>query len=98
MHEGRADYAFHMLFGHHGLFSLSPIWFLAVAGMVWGGRNVWRRGPTAAAPPAAAELTMLATLALALTAVVFAFYLFNSNNYGGWTIGLRWLMWLTPLR
>src|SRR5262249_50063732 len=24
-------------------------------------------------------------------------YLVKSDNYGGWTSGLRWLMWLTPL-
>ena len=35
-----------VLVGHHGLFSLSPIWLLAVAGMVtgcWHGRTLWRQ-------------------------------------------------------
>jgi hypothetical protein len=30
--ETKADYAFHLLVGHHGLFSLSPIFLLALAG------------------------------------------------------------------
>jgi hypothetical protein len=29
--------------------------------------------------------------------VVFAFYVVKSDNYGGWSNGPRWLMWLTPL-
>jgi hypothetical protein len=39
----------------------------------------------------------IAPLTLALTVVVIGFYLVKSNNYGGNTNGLRWLMWLTPL-
>ena len=26
-------YAFHVLVGHHGIFSLSPIWLLSIAGL-----------------------------------------------------------------
>ena len=29
--------------------------------------------------------------------IVIAFYIRQTNNYGGWTSGLRWLFWLTPL-
>jgi hypothetical protein len=25
------------------------------------------------------------------------FYLLKSDNYGGWTSGLRWVIWLSPL-
>jgi len=32
-----------------------------------------------------------------LTAIVIGFYIVTTNNYGGWTSGPRWLMWLTPL-
>ena len=38
-----------------------------------------------------------AELILVATIVVLGFYLVTSDNYGGWTAGLRWLMWLTPL-
>jgi hypothetical protein len=91
MHESRGTYAFHVLLGHHGLFSLSPIWVLAAAGMGWalfqnGTRAGWKA---------------LAWMTLALTVVVVGFYLLATdkatNNYGGNTTGLRWLLWLTPL-
>jgi hypothetical protein len=77
--ETRAQYAFHVLIGHHGLFSLTPIWALAFLGML-RMKNV------------------LAALTLALSIVVVGFYLaVESRNYGGWTSGLRWLIWLSPL-
>ncbi len=39
----------------------------------------------------------LAALTLFLTLVVIAFYIYrDEQNYGGWTCGPRWLMWLTP--
>src|SRR5262249_62146960 len=56
-----------------------------------------------ARPPRAGETSppglwaWLAGLTLVLTVVVVGFYLIRSNNYGGWTAGPRWLMWLTPL-
>src|SRR5712692_3032728 len=34
--ESKAAYAFHVLIGHHGIFSLSPIFLLSVAGMTCG--------------------------------------------------------------
>jgi hypothetical protein len=39
-----------------------------------------------------------AALTLALTVLMFAFYLWNpkARNYGGSTQGLRWLFWLVP--
>jgi hypothetical protein len=103
--ETRAAYAFHVLFGHHGLFSLAPIWLLSVAAMVMGVarfRSLWRE---ARAPPPVANATgapvelpwFVQPLGLLLTVVVAGFYLVESNNYGGWTNGPRWLMWLTPI-
>ena len=38
----KLTYAFHVLVGHHGIFSLTPIWLLSVAGM-W----MWLRSPDA---------------------------------------------------
>ena len=29
--------------------------------------------------------------------MVIGYYLYKSDNYGGWTSGLRWLFWLIPL-
>ena len=42
---------------------------------------------------------MTAAGSLAVSVVVFVFYAFvtQTANYGGWTNGPRWLLWLTPL-
>ncbi len=85
----KARYAFHCLVGGHGLFSLTPIWLLSLyGGWCWLQRgNVSQRE--------------LALLGLGLMAVCLVFYIGlrpqGDRNYGGWTSGLRWLFWLTPL-
>jgi hypothetical protein len=93
--ESRAMYAFHVLVGHHGLFSLSPIFLFAVAGMLSGLTK--QRGPMGEKRP---DLRMVAVLTLFLTTIVLGFYIVfvdvRTHNYGGWTSGLRWLLWLTP--
>jgi hypothetical protein len=95
--EGKADYAFHLLVGHHGLFSLAPIYLLAVVGMLSG---VWGIAIRKSKIPDVPALRLVAGMTLVLTLVVLGFYLFvaarMSNNYGGMTSGPRWLMWLTP--
>lgn len=96
-HESRGEYAFHILVGHHGLFTLTPIWMLALAGMIGGSLRIgaiWRQAffrETGAFP------WFVQPLGLALTVVVVGFYLVKSDNYGGFSNGLRWLMWLTPI-
>jgi hypothetical protein len=40
---------------------------------------------------------MLAGLTLALTVIVFSFYIVRTNDYGGVSSGPRWFIWLTPL-
>ena len=103
LHESRADYAFNVFIGHHGIFSLSPIWLLAAGGMALAlfGRASRPDQASTAAPnnssPERADLTVLAGLTVLVTVAVIGFYLYQSDNYGGWTSGLRWLMWLTPL-
>jgi hypothetical protein len=81
-------YAFHVLVGHHGLFSLTPIWLLSVVGCA-----TWiRRGDK--------TQRMLAVTTLLVSIVVIGFYLTRpqiDRNYGGGTCCLRWLIWLTPL-
>ncbi len=101
MHESQGEYALHAFVGHHGIFSLTPIWLLAAAGMAWA---LWtlRRRPTElspADPPPGIWLAPLGVLTLITTVVVVGFYLVitDTRNYGGWTFGLRWLMWLAPL-
>jgi hypothetical protein len=89
MHESRATYAFNVLIGHHGFFSLTPIWLLALAGMF-----VVRPRPTTSGN---ALPWFIPAGTAAITVVVIAFYLWKSDNYSGWSNGLRWLMWLAPL-
>ncbi len=81
-----AKYAFHTLVGHHGVFSLSPIWLLSVGGLgAWLARRDRRE---------------LAFGIVILSLVVYGFYLGQSTihrNYGGMTSGLRWMFWFAPL-
>ncbi len=102
LRETRWHYAFHVLLGHHGLFSLTPIFLLSFVGFFFG---TWRllakkREPGEGHTPSWGELPStyyLFPLALVVSGVVIGFYLVKSDNYGGWTSGPRWLMWLTPL-
>lgn len=82
-----AAYAFHALIGHHGIFSLTPIWLLSVAGsaMMLGRK----------------DQRALGLVIAAVSVVCVAFFLFPlkdiDRNYGGMTSGFRWTFWLAPL-
>ena len=91
--ESRGMYAFHLLFGHHGWFSLTPINLLGAAGMIAAvigliKRRTFHRG-----------WAVTSVVVLIVSLVVFVFYaiVVETANYGGWTNGPRWLLWLTPL-
>jgi hypothetical protein len=78
-----------VLVGHHGIFSLTPVWLLSVAGaLIWLCRKDDRR------------LQLLAAMIVVLSVVCVAFYLTRPQvdcNYGGMTCGLRWMFWFAPL-
>ncbi len=84
-------YALHVLVGHHGIFSLTPVWLLSVVGAaVWLCRREDRR------------LRWLAVIIGLVTLVCVGFYLQPYKgalyrNYGGMTCGLRWMFWFAPL-
>ncbi len=85
----RAAYAMNALVGHHGIFSLTPVWLLSVAGTL-----CWLRGP------ADRRLRHLAIAVGLTTLVCLAFYLsrpLEHRNYGGMSSGLRWMFWFAPL-
>jgi hypothetical protein len=42
-------------------------------------------------------MPLFAAMTLAVSLVVIGFYIYKTNNYGGFTSGPRWLMWLSPL-
>jgi hypothetical protein len=83
----REDYVFHTTIGHHGLFSLTPVWALSLIGLgCWlFDRRYWS----------------MATLLLLTSVVVFLFYTLvlpeQQRNYGGNTSAFRWMFWLAPL-
>ncbi len=90
-------YAFHVLIGHHGIFSLTPAWLLVIPGLLLlagSGSGSGARDPLT---------TFHRRLAIAIAAVslaVIVFYLTRpqiDRNYGGMTAGFRWAFWLAPL-
>jgi hypothetical protein len=105
--EGREVYAFHLLLGHHGAFSLTPIFLLSLAGMavlsLRAGPALFSEAKQGAVPEdrAGRGLALAGLLSLGVTLVVLGYYILvldeRKRNYGGWTSGPRWLLWLTPL-
>jgi hypothetical protein len=89
--DAKTMYAFHLVVGHAGILSLTPVLLLGWIGMARGApRRIWR--PSEFTPQGA-----LNALTLGLTVVVLVFYVFRTNDYGGVTAGPRWFIWLTPL-
>ncbi|MEX0676586.1 MAG: hypothetical protein WD063_05895 [Pirellulales bacterium] len=81
-----ARYALGATIGHHGIFSLTPIWILSVGGVVLLAQKRERRA--------------LAVFIAALSVACLAFYLLRpqmDRNYGGMTSGFRWMFWFAPL-
>jgi hypothetical protein len=93
--ESYGTYLFHMTLGHHGVFSLTPIFLFSVVG---AARLLAGGGRLPLLPPKGARMAAVAWLTTVLTVVVLAFYTWNpkARNYGGSTQGLRWLFWLIP--
>lgn len=85
--ESASLYAFHCLIGHHGIFSLTPMWILAAWGILLAIRS---DGPW----------PVIGWVVLGLSVVVIGFYLTRpllDRNYGGQASALRWVFWLSPL-
>lgn len=78
--ERKWFYLFNLLLGHHGIFSLTPLFLLSFYGMLQR-KAVW---------PAVQRMTLF------LSAGLIVFYAFKTNNYGGVCQGARWLFWLIP--
>jgi hypothetical protein len=82
-----AKYAFHVLVGHHGVFSLTPMWLVSLLGLGMALANRRTRE--------------IALVIAAVSVVCMLFYIFRpkviDRNYGGMTSGFRWVFWLAPL-
>ncbi len=87
-------YALHALIGHHGIFSLTPFWLVAI----WGAVVVWRER-LSWLPWRDKRLLIVAAI-VATSLVSIGFYLarpLEDRNYGGVASGFRWAFWLAPL-
>ena len=85
--DSPAVYLLHCLVGHHGIFSLSPVFLI---GLLTISNRVRREG---------SPLVRLTAWTGLLTTVVLGFYLTRTQNYnyGGVSCALRWSLWLVPL-
>jgi hypothetical protein len=85
----QTTYAFHSSIGHHGIFSLTPLFLLSFCGLAaWLCQREDRR------------LVCTSLFILSLTVIVYVFYLHRpqgDRNYGGMTSGLRWMFWFIPM-
>ena len=85
----KSAYVLHCLVGHHGIFSLTPVWILSVVGAL-----MWFGSPDRARRE-------LAALAVGVSVVVLVFLIGmrpqEDRNYGGMTSGFRWIFWCAPL-
>jgi len=81
--EPKYIYGFHMILGHHGLFTITPPFvFSAIA--LYRMIRERQRG----------FLEAVALGGVSLFLVVF--YMFTTNNYGGSCVGFRWLIVVNP--
>jgi len=87
--KSKMTYAFHTSVGHHGIFSLTPLWVLSFFGLAaW----MFQRGDK--------RLFYAAIFILSLSLIVYVFYMHRpqgDRNYGGMTSGLRWMFWFIPM-
>lgn len=82
-------YILHSTVGHHGIFSLTPVWILSFFGI--GYWVFQRRDP---------KLRDFAIVTILMSIIVFAFYMQIpqvQRNYGGVCSGFRWMFWFIPL-
>ena len=84
LHEPKHIYFFNILLGHHGLFSMTPVFLLAAWSMV---RNSARGSP---------KREEVFTVGVPVLAAL-VFLGLRTRNYGGICAGLRWMILSMPL-
>jgi hypothetical protein len=98
--EPKRVYAFHVLLGHHGWFSLTPVWLFALVGFIQTGFAVIPDALKLLRREANSKIwhfELILALGLITSLVVMGYYIKTTNNYGGFCCCARWLMWLTPI-
>ena len=86
--KSAAVYSLNVLVGHHGVFSLTPVWLLSLLGCGLGLFRGERR------------LKLITLLALGVTLACLAFYVWwpgVDHNYGGNASAFRWVFWMAPM-
>ncbi len=84
--DSTLTYLLHCTIGHHGVWSLTPIYLLTLGS--WLSLRTWKTS----------SLRVIHALGLLMTVALFCFFLTKTDNYnyGGVSVALRWLLWLTP--
>ena len=85
LNEPKTTYLFHMTFGRCGLFSLFPILLAGVVGTVMALRN---------RETFCRKAILLGALGFA---ILTAYYVRGTNNYGGEAYGFRWYIVAAPI-
>jgi hypothetical protein len=83
LREHKLLYTFNSLLGHHGLFSMTPIFAFSAWELF---RTIQKKLP----------LYREALVVLAISVVLGIFYTGYSHNYGGWCVGMRWFIPFMP--
>lgn len=83
LREPKYLYAWNVLLGHHGVFSMTPVYCFGLYELI---RRLKTRSFF--------HETLVVT---AVLMAVFYFYIFKTRNYGGWCVGMRWLVPFMPL-
>ncbi len=87
--DDTAVYAFHSLLGHHGVFSLTPMWVLTFVGL-----GMWLvRGPGRRIRETALFIGVISLVCLLFFTIIEQ----KGRNYGGMSSGFRWVFWFAPL-
>jgi len=77
--ENKLLYAFQTTLGHHGVLSMTPVFFLAVHAIVVAIRKKSAH---------VREAILVATIGV----VMQGYYILSTKNYGGNCVGLRWMI------
>ncbi len=78
LREPKHIYAFNVLVGHHGVFSMTPLYAFGLWELI---ARLRRR-----------SLVRESALCAVALLVQFYFYISSTSNYGGWCVGMRWLV------
>jgi hypothetical protein len=83
LREPKWLYAYNTLLGHHGLFSMTPLYFFGAYELVRSFK--------------AGRLVAESLVCAAAIVAFLSFWIWRSRNYGGWCVGMRWYVPIMPL-